>query len=82
MKILTSALVVVFLAIPFIKEKVGKLPKKNKKIKNSDNGDSPDVVQSEQVDTVGGENSDVSEQISQDTATDTVNDGDKVVGEA
>ena len=81
-KILTSALVVVFLAIPFIKEKVGKLPKKNKKIKNSDNGDSTDVLQGEQVETAGGENADVSEQISQNSATNTANDGDKAVGEA
>jgi hypothetical protein len=70
------------LAIPFIKEKVGKLPKKNKKIKNSDNGDSTDVLQGEQVETAGGENADVSEQISQNSATNTANDGDKAVGEA
>ncbi len=81
-KLLTAILVVVALAIPFIKEKVGAMPKKNKKSKNSDNGDSTDVLQGEQVETAGGENADVSEQISQDTATDTVNDGDKVVGEA
>ena len=44
--------------------------------------DSTDVLQGEQVETAGGENADVSEQISQNSATNTANDGDKAVGEA
>ncbi|MDE6757704.1 MAG: ABC transporter permease [Clostridia bacterium] len=81
-KLLTSALVIVFLAIPLIKEKVGKMPRKNKKVNKSDNGGSSDGLQNGIVDTSGEENAGVSDQISQDNAIDTSSDGDKAVGEA
>ena len=65
-KILTSALVIVFLSIPLIKEKVGKTSRngknKGKKPKSGNIDGQENVVEN----TVGGENSDISQEISQD----------------
>lgn len=77
-KILTSALVVVFLAIPLIKERVGKMQKKsNKKRKKSNGGDSLDELQSGLADTPVAENADVSESIAQATVEETSADAVK-----
>lgn len=75
-KLLTAILVVVALAIPLIKEKMGKLPRKSNKDGNISNGGG-DVKDNSLADVSGEGNSDVSESIAQATIEETSADAVK-----